>query len=118
MDTKTAQKTMDSSEELQITVTGRKSGREHSTPVWFVREERTIYLLPVKGSKNEWYKNVLKSRQMKISSGELSLQLTPKPITEPKRVAAVVDRFRKKHGEGDVKRYYSVFDVAVELTLP
>ena len=113
-----AQKTIDSSKELQITVTGRKTGREHSTPVWFVREEKTIYLLPVKGSKNEWYKNVLKSKQMKISSGELSFQLTPKLITEPKRVASVVDGFRRKHGEGDVKRYYSVFDVAVELTLP
>lgn len=118
MDTKMAEKTIDRSEELQITVTGRKTGREHSTPVWFVREERTIYLLPVKGSRNEWYKNILKSKQMRISSGELSLRLTPKPITEPKSVAAVIDRFRRKHGEGDVKRYYSVFDVAVELTLP
>ena len=118
MNNQMVQKAIDSSAELQITVTGRKTGREHSTPVWFVREERTIYLLPVKGSKNEWYKNVLNSKQMKISSGELSLRLTPKPITEPKRVAAVVDRFRKKHGESDVIRYYSVFDVAIELTLP
>lgn len=118
MNNQMVKKSIDSSAELQITVTGRKTGREHSTPVWFVREESRIYLLPVQGSKNEWYKNVLKSKQMKISSGELSLQLTPKPITEPNRVAGIVDRFRKKHGEGDVKRYYSVFDVAVELTLP
>ena len=87
-------------------------------PVWFVREGKTVYLLPVKGSKNEWYKNVLKSKEMRISSGDLSLRLTPKPITEPKRVATIIDRFRKKHGEGDVRRYYSVFDAAVELTLP
>ena len=118
MDSSRAQKALDSSVELQITVTGRKTGREHSTPVWFVREGKTLFLLPVKGSKNQWYRNVVKSKKMKISSGKLSLELSATPITEPKKVGSVVDKFRKKHGANDVKRYYSVFDAAVELSLP
>jgi hypothetical protein len=118
LDSSVAQKILDGSEELQITVVGRKTRREHSTPVWFVREGKTVFLLPVRGSKNQWYKNILKSNQIKISSGELSLDLFATPITEPKKVASVAERFRNKHGPADVKRYYSVFDVAVELTLP
>jgi deazaflavin-dependent oxidoreductase (nitroreductase family) len=118
MDSSEIQKTLDSSAELQITVTGRRSGREFSTPVWFVREGKTIFLLPVRGSKNQWYKNVLKSRQIKISSGKVSLELSAKPINESKKVASVVDKFRKKHGVSDVKRYYTGFDAAVELNLP
>jgi deazaflavin-dependent oxidoreductase (nitroreductase family) len=112
------QKALDSSVELQITVTGRNSGREHSTPVWFVRDEKTVFLMPTRGSKNQWYKNVLKSKRVKISSGKVSLELVAKPISDSKRVASVADKFRTKHGASDVKRYYTGFDAAVELSLP
>jgi hypothetical protein len=118
MNSADVQKELDSSKELQIAVIGRKSKKEHSTPVWFVREGKTIYLLPVRGSKNQWYRNVLKSRKIKVSSGKLSLDLSAKPIRESEKVASVVDKFRKKHGAPDVKRYYSEFDAAVELALP
>ena len=112
------QKTLDSSVELQITVTGRRSGREHSTPVWFVREGKSVFLMPVRGSKNQWYKNVLKSKRIKISSGKVSLELSANPISDSRRVASVADKFRKKHGAADVKKYYTGFDAAVELSLP
>jgi len=118
MDSSEIQKTIDSSVELQITVTGRKSGREFSTPVWFVREGKSIFLMPVRGSKNQWYKNVLKSRRIKISSGQVMLDLAAKPISDSKKVASVADKFRKKHGASDVKKYYARFDAAVELSLP
>jgi deazaflavin-dependent oxidoreductase (nitroreductase family) len=118
MDGLEVQKALDSSVELQITVTGRKSGREFSTPVWFVREGKTIYLMPVRGSKNQWYKNVLKSKRIKISSGRVSLELAAKPINDSKGVGSIADKFRKKHGAADVERYYARFDAAVELNLP
>ena len=118
MDNLEIQKALDSSVELQITVIGRKSGREFSTPVWFVREGKTVFLMPVRGSKNQWYKNVLKSKRIGISSGKVSLEISAKPINDAKRVAAVADKFRKKHGVADVKKYYAGFDAAVELRLP
>jgi deazaflavin-dependent oxidoreductase (nitroreductase family) len=118
MDSSEIQKALDSSVELQITVTGRRSGREYSTPVWFAREGKTVFLMPVRGSKNQWYKNVLKSKRIKISSGKVSLELAAKPISDTKRVASIADKFRKKHGAADVKRYYARFDAALELNLP
>ena len=48
------------SRQVNITVTGRKSGRAISSPVWFVLEDDKLYLLPVQGSDTQWYKNVLK----------------------------------------------------------
>jgi hypothetical protein len=118
MDNSEIQKTIDSSVELLITVTGRMSGREFSAPVWFVREGKTIFLMPVRGSKNQWYKNILKSRRIKISSGKVSIEISAKPINDLKRVGSVADKFRKKHGASDVKKYYTGFDAAVELSLP
>jgi hypothetical protein len=46
--------------EIELIVTDRKSGREISIPVWFVYEGNVLYLLPVQGPDTEWYKNVQK----------------------------------------------------------
>src|SRR6266851_9394078 len=35
---------------IQITVTGRSSGRSHSFPIWFTLDGNTLYLIPVRGS--------------------------------------------------------------------
>jgi deazaflavin-dependent oxidoreductase (nitroreductase family) len=56
------------SSEINITVTGRKSGRTISIPVWFVFDEDNLYLLPVQGSDTQWYKNVLKNPSIRIDA--------------------------------------------------
>ena len=99
--------------EITITVTGRKSGRAISNPVWFVLDGDKLYLLPVKGSDTQWYKNVLKKPTIRIDARGAEAELKAVPITEAKQVASVVEKFRDKYGAGDVKKYYSKFDVAV-----
>ena len=39
------------------------------------------------------------------------------PVTGAKAVKSVVEKFREKYGVGDVKKYYSKFDVAVSVEL-
>ena len=101
------------SSEITITVTGRKSGRPVSIPVWFVSEDDKLYLLPVKGSDTQWYKNVLKNPSIRVKAGGAEAELKATPVTDPKQVTSVVEKFRTKYGAGDVKKYYSKFDVAV-----
>ena len=43
------EKALEASPEIELTVTGRTSGREISNPVWFVREGEKLYLVPVSG---------------------------------------------------------------------
>ena len=105
------------SREIKISVIGRKSGRTISNPVWFVLDEDKLYLLPVKGSNTQWYKNVLSNPSLRISTGGTSAELKAVPITDAKQVASVVDKFRAKYGAGDVKKYYSKLDVAVVAEL-
>ena len=104
-------------DEITISVTGRKSGRTISNPVWFVLENDTLELLPVKGSDTEWYKNVLKNPAMRIQAGDADAQIKVTPVTDTKQVAPVVEKFRAKYGPGDVKKYYSKLDVAVVARL-
>src|SRR5215831_12861388 len=104
-------------DEITISVTGRKSGRTISNPVWFVLENDTLNLLPVKGSDTEWYKNVLKNPAMRIQAGDAKADVKVTPVTDTKQVAPVIEKFRGKYGPGDVKKYYSKLDVAVVAQL-
>ena len=106
------------SREINITVTGRKSGRTISIPVWFVLEDDTLYLLPVQGSDTQWYKNVLKNPSIRIEARGAEAKLQAVPITDAKAVSSVVEKFRDKYGASDVKKYYSKFDVAVLAQIP
>lgn len=103
--------------EITITVTGRKSGRAISNPVWFTCEGDQLYLLPVRGSDTEWYKNVLKNPSLRVEAGGAETDLKGTPLTDVHQVSSIVDRFRKKYGPGDVKKYYSKFDVGVVAQL-
>lgn len=99
--------------EINITVTGRKSGRAITNPVWFVLEDEKLYLLPVSGSDTQWYKNALKNPPIRIEARGAEATWNAVPVTDAKHVSSVVEKFRKKYGAGDVKKYYSKFDVAI-----
>ena len=100
-------------QEIKITVTGRKSGRAISIPVWFVFEDDKLYLLPVQGSSTQWYKNVLKKPSIRVDAHGTEAELKVVPVTDTAQVSSVVKKFRDKYGAADVKKYYSKLDVAV-----
>jgi deazaflavin-dependent oxidoreductase (nitroreductase family) len=104
------------SSEITITVTGRKSGRTISNPVWFVLADDKLYLLPVKGSDTQWYKNVLQSPSLQIAARGAAADLKVIPVTDATQVKSVIEKFRAKYG-ADVKKYYSKFDVAVVASI-
>lgn len=104
-------------DEIDLTVTGRVSRRKTTRPVWFVHENSRIYLLPVKGSDTEWYKNVLKNPTITLSAEGQTVTAKVKPITDPARVNEVAQKFRAKYGAGEVAKYYSKFDAAAEVEL-
>src|SRR5208282_1609846 len=99
--------------EINIAVTGRKSGRTISIPIWFVFEDDKLYLLPVKGSDTQWYKNVLNKRTIRIDARGAEAEVKVVPVTDATQVSSVVEKFRAKYGASDVKKYYSKLDVAV-----
>jgi len=105
------------SSEIRLTVTGRKSGKAISIPVWFVLEGEKLWLLPVQGSDTQWYQNVLKNPSIRVEARGQGADLRVQPITDGKAVKSVIEQFREKYGAGDVKKYYSKLDVAVGADL-
>lgn len=99
--------------EIKISVTGRKSGRTISIPIWFVWDDQNLYLLPVQGSDTQWYRNILNNPSIAIAARDADADFKAVPLTDAKQVSSVVEEFREKYGASDVKKYYSKFDVAV-----
>lgn len=115
---KTLNDALDKADEIELSVIGRVSGQEIPRPVWFIREGDILYLLPVQGSNTNWYKNVQKNPNMKISvSGREMITGIAKTITDTNKVKDVVEKFRAKYGTSDVKKYYTKLDTCVELLL-
>ena len=54
---------------------------------------------------------------VRIDARGVEAELRAEPITESKMVKSVIEKFCEKYGAGDVKKYYSKFDVAVVLQL-
>jgi deazaflavin-dependent oxidoreductase (nitroreductase family) len=101
--------------EIELTTTGRISGRESSRPVWFVRQGEYLYLLPIRGSDSPWYKNVVKTPAVRLAAGGVEYSARATPVADPARVDEVVESFRSKYGAHDVASYYTKLDVAVEV---
>ena len=110
-------KALEAGREIELTVTGRASGGEISNPVWFVRDGEKLYLVPVRGSESDWYKNVLKTPTIHLAAEEAQLNATVTPTSDAAKVQRVLDKFRAKYGARDVEAYYPKQDVAVEVPL-
>ena len=82
-----------------------------------VLEGEKLYLLPVRGSDSQWYRNVLKNPSIRIDARGVEAEFRATPISEAETVKSVIEKFREKYGPKDVENYYSKFDVAVVIEL-
>ncbi|TMI45762.1 DUF2255 family protein [Candidatus Bathyarchaeota archaeon] len=103
--------------EIELTVTGRRTGKPLPRPVWFVLRGTELLLLPVTGTDSQWYKNVLVNPLVKISAGQQSFNGNLRVITEKRRIEEVIDLFRGKYGPSDIKKYYPKPNVAASLSI-
>src|SRR2546426_11835762 len=101
--------------QISITVIGRRTGRSIKIPVWFVLEENTLWLLPVYGSRTQWYRNLEKNRAIAIQAGSAQRNLRARLLKNAPMLRKVIRRFRDKYTAEQIKRWYSGLDVAVQI---
>jgi deazaflavin-dependent oxidoreductase (nitroreductase family) len=104
-------------DEIELTSTGRKSGRQISRPVWFVTQGESLYLLPVTGSDSQWYKNVLATPTIRLAAAGTEYFAPATLVTDAGSVGEVVEKFVAKYGVGEVDAYYPKRDVAIEVAI-
>src|SRR5207245_10492666 len=76
--------------EIELIVTGRKSKKLIARPVWFVLKGTAVLLLPVTGTNSQWYKNIVQTPQVKITSSGQTIAGKLRTITRQGDVAEVI----------------------------
>jgi deazaflavin-dependent oxidoreductase (nitroreductase family) len=82
---------------VEITTTGRKSGKAHTKPIWFVYDQGRLYLQSGKGGKSDWYQNLKKNPQMTLKIGTVTFQGKAKFIDDQKETERIHGLFSAKY---------------------
>ncbi|HZW57522.1 MAG TPA: nitroreductase/quinone reductase family protein [Nitrososphaerales archaeon] len=108
---------MKQSGEVKITVTGRKSKKKFSTPVWFVLDggEKKVELVPVKGSDSNWFKDLVKDPRIELSVDDTSIASKATLVRDPNQAKKILDKLRAKYKSEWSESYYTKRDVSVEV---
>jgi hypothetical protein len=106
------------SNEVDITVVGRKTKKRLSTPVWLVLDgDKKVILVPMKGSDNNWFKDLVEDPQIELSVGETAIPLRATLVRDSNQVEKVLEAFRAKYRSMWSESYYTKRDVYVEIPL-
>jgi hypothetical protein len=103
--------------EVELTVTGRKSGQESTRPIWFVLEGDKVLLLPVGGTESGWYRNIEKTPTVGLKADGAEYRGDAEPTEDTTEVDRVAEVFGEKYGADKVKEYYPNLNAAVEVSL-
>jgi len=82
---------------VDITTTGRKSGKAHTKPIWFVYDQGRLYLQSGKEGKSDWYQNLKKNPQMTLKIGSISFPGKAKFIDDEKETERIHSLFSAKY---------------------
>jgi deazaflavin-dependent oxidoreductase (nitroreductase family) len=82
---------------IELTTTGRKTGKPHTRPVWFVIEGDAIIVQAGKSGKTDWYRNLLKTPTALVTQDKYTFRTRAKPVTDPARVEAIHKLFVGKY---------------------
>jgi deazaflavin-dependent oxidoreductase (nitroreductase family) len=104
-------------DEVNLTVTGRRSGQESTRPIWFVEDGDRLLLLPIHGADTGWYRNIVKTPEIRLAADGAELRATGKPIEDAAAVTDTVQKFGNKYGADRVAEYYPKQDAFVEVPL-
>ena len=82
---------------VEITTTGRKSGKAHTKPIWFVYDQGRLYLQSGKEGKSDWYQNLTKDPQMTLKIGTVTFQGKAKFIDDQNETERIHGLFSAKY---------------------
>lgn len=82
---------------VELTTTGRQSGKPRRVTIWFVYDEGRIYIQSGKDGRTQWYRNLLKTPEVTLDFGGLVVRGRAAPVEDPGEVDRVHGLFRSKY---------------------
>lgn len=82
---------------IELTTTGRRSGKEHTRPIWFVVSDGKILVQAGKDGKTDWYRNLEKNPSGVVRQREYAFRVRAKPIEDRDRIERIHRLFLDKY---------------------
>jgi len=82
---------------VEITTIGRKSGKPHTKPIWFVYDQGRFYIQSGKEGKSDWYQNLKKDPRLALKVGTLTFTGKAKFIEDEQETERIHGLFSRKY---------------------
>jgi deazaflavin-dependent oxidoreductase (nitroreductase family) len=82
---------------IELTTTGRKSGKPHTKPIWFVVDGGRLVVQAGKDGKTDWYQNLGQSPTATVRQGDYTFRVRAKRVEDSARVEAIHRLFLDKY---------------------
>lgn len=82
---------------VEITTIGRKSGKPHTKPIWFVYDQGHLYLQAGREGKTDWFQNLKKNPKITLKVGAVSFSGKAQFIDDAKETERIHDLFKQKY---------------------
>jgi deazaflavin-dependent oxidoreductase (nitroreductase family) len=81
---------------LRLTTRGRRSGKPHTVTVWFLVENKTVYLVTLR-LRRDWPRNVMKNGFAELDIAGMDFTGHAKQVADAKRLAHVKQLLSQKY---------------------
>jgi deazaflavin-dependent oxidoreductase (nitroreductase family) len=82
---------------VEITTIGRKSGKPHTKPIWFVYDQGHLYLQAGREGKTDWYQNLKKNPQLTLKISAITFTGKARFIEGEKEAGRIHNLFTQKY---------------------
>jgi hypothetical protein len=100
---------------MKITFVRSRDGKKRTLPVWFVLNGNKLELLPMYGLRTRWFQDVEKSGTLVMRARTRTEKASVKIVRDEGAVERAKERFGRKYGLADVKKYYPTSEVLLEI---
>jgi hypothetical protein len=81
---------------LQLTTLGRRTGKRHTVTIWFLVEDKTVYLVTLR-LRRDWPRNVMKNGSVELDVAGMVFTGRAKQVVDGKRLAYVKGLLSRKY---------------------
>ena len=74
---------------IEITTIGRKSGKPHARPIWYVVDDGRVLVQSGKDGKTDWYQNLQKTPEVTLKADRYTFRARGRLLSDPKDVERV-----------------------------
>ena len=109
-DRKEGERLLLESKELDLTTTGRKTGRPRTVELWFVYEDGVVWFMTARdrnGPTSHWARNLQANLEASLKIGRTVFRAKATKVEDTEaRIAILMGAYRAKYGETTVHQFY------------